>query len=145
MKISTKYSFYNKHSFSQFEAYFVCRSKIMTYCKVFQKLIFGTRPSIKKIKGQQSAEKSRHFLEDSGLNRVSLGLRQVYRSYVSDSVEVLSALIIIAQTSLFKSLLPFITFVNYKNAYLLEKLLHILFSYFAFSKKKKQKRSLLKQ
>ena len=68
-----------------------------------------------------------------------LGLRQVDSSYVSDSVEVLSALIIIAQTSLFKSLLPFITFVNYENAYPLEKLLHILFSYFAFSKKKKQK------
>ena len=68
-----------------------------------------------------------------------LGLRQVDSSYVSDSVEVLSALIIIAQTSLFKSLLPFITFVNYENAYLLEKFLHILLSYFAFSKKKKQK------
>ena len=68
-----------------------------------------------------------------------LGLRQVDRSYISDSAEVLSALIIIAQTSLFKSLLPFITFVNYENAYLLEKFLHILFSYFAFSKKKKQK------
>ena len=70
---------------------------------------------------------------------MGLGLRQVARSYVSDSVEVLSALIIIAQTSLFKSLLPFITFVNYENAYLLEKFLHILLSYFAFSKKKKQK------
>ena len=54
-------------------------------------------------------------------------------------MEVLSALIIIAQTSLFKSLLPFITFVNYENAYLLEKKFHILFTYFAFSKKKKQK------
>ena len=111
----------------------------MTYCQVFQKIIFGTRPSKKKIKSVKRGEILNHFLEDSGLNRVWLGLRQVDRSYVSDSVEVLSALIIIAQTSLFKSLLPFITFVNYENAYLLEKFLHILFSYFAFSKKKKQK------
>ena len=81
----------------------------------------------------------RHFLVDSGLDRVRFGLRQDDSSYVSDSVEVLSALIIIAQTSLFKSLLPFITFVNYENAYLLEKFLHILFSYFAFSKKKQEK------
>ena len=29
--------------------------------------------------------------------------------------------------------------MNYENAYLLEKLLHILFSYFAFSKRKKEK------
>ena len=111
----------------------------MTYCQVFLKIIFGTRPSIKKIKSQWSAEKSRHFLEDSRLNRVWLGLRQVDNSYVNHSVEVLSDLIIIAQTSLFKSLLPVITLVNYENAYLLEKFLHILFSYFAFSKKKQEK------
>ena len=67
-----------------------------------------------------------------------LGLRQVDRSYISDSAEVLSALIIIAQTSLFKSLLPFITFVNYEHAYLVEKFLHILFSHFALAKKKKE-------
>ena len=111
----------------------------MTYCQVFQKIIFGTRPSKKKIKSVKRGEILNHFLEDSGLNRVWLGLRQVDRSYVSDSVEVLSTLIIIAQTSLFKSLLPFITFVNFENAYLLEKFLLILFSYFEFSKKKKEK------
>ena len=38
MKISTKKSLYNKHSFSQFGAYFVCRPKIMTYCLVFKKI-----------------------------------------------------------------------------------------------------------
>ena len=81
----------------------------------------------------------RHFLVDSGLDRVRFGLRQDDSSYVSDSVEVLSALIIIAQIFFFKSLLPFITFVNYGNVYLLEKFIHILFSYFPFSKKKKQK------
>ena len=57
---------------------------------------------------------------------------------MSYSVEVLSALIIIAQTSLFKSLKPFITFVNYEHAYLFEKFLDILFSYFGFSKKKEE-------
>ena len=67
-----------------------------------------------------------------------LWLRQVDSSYVSDSVEVLSALIIIAQTSLFKSLLPLITFVNNEHAHYVEKVLHILLSYFAFSKKKKR-------
>ena len=33
----------------------------------FSKKYFGITPSIKKIKSQESAEKSRHFLEDSGL------------------------------------------------------------------------------
>ena len=61
-----------------------------------------------------------------------LGLRQFESGYVSDSVEVLFALIIIAQTFLFKSLLP------YEHAYVVEKCLHILFSYFGFSKKKKE-------
>ena len=70
MKISTKQSLYNKHSFSQFGAYFVCRPKIMTYCQVFQKIIFGTRPSKKKIKSVKRGEILNHFLEDSGLNRV---------------------------------------------------------------------------
>ena len=73
----------------------------------------------------------RHFLGASGLNRVWLGLRQVESGYVSDSVEVLSALTIIAQT-LFKSLLP------YEHAYVVEKCLHNLFSYFGFSKKKEE-------
>ena len=54
VKINTKQSLYNKHSFSQFEVYFVCRRKIMTYCQVFQKIIFGTRPSIQKLKASKA-------------------------------------------------------------------------------------------
>ena len=42
------------------------------------------------------------------------------------------------KNSFFKSLLPFITFVNYEHAYLVEKFLHILFSHFALAKKKKE-------
>ena len=110
----------------------------MTYCQVFQKNIFDTRPSIKKLKVSKAQRNSVTFLGDSSLNRVWLWLHQVDSRYVSDSVEVLSVLIIIAQTSLFKSLLPFITFVNYEHAYLVEKFLHIVFSYFAFSKKNKE-------
>ena len=67
-------------------------------------------------------------------------LRQVDSSYVSDSVEVLSALIIIAQTSLFKSPQPFIIFVNYERAYFVEKFLHIPISYFALAKKRRNKK-----
>ena len=52
---------------------------------------------------------------------------------------VSSASMITAQASFFKSLLPFITFVNYEHAYFIKKFLCILFSYFAFSKKKKKK------
>ena len=43
------------------------------------------------------------------------------------------------KNSFFKSLLPFITFVNYEHAYLVVKFLHILFSHFAFSKKARKK------
>ena len=45
-KMKNKY-FYNKHSFSQFGAHFVCRSKILTYHEVFQKTIFGSSLPIK--------------------------------------------------------------------------------------------------
>ena len=71
-----------------------------------------------------------------------LVLRQVDSSYVSDSVEVLSALIIIAQTSLFKSPQPFITLVNYERAYFVEKFLHIRISYFALAKKRRNKKEV---
>ena len=42
------------------------------------------------------------------------------------------------KTSFFKSLLAFITFMNYEHAYLVETFLHILFSHFAFGKKEKR-------
>ena len=42
------------------------------------------------------------------------------------------------KSSFFKSLLAFITFVNYEHAYLVEKFLHILFLHFAFGKKEKE-------
>ena len=49
-KISNKIVFYNKQSFSQFGAHFNSRPKIITYCQVFQKIIFGTTPFYQKIK-----------------------------------------------------------------------------------------------
>ena len=55
-KISTKKSFYNKHSFWRFAAHFACRPKIMTYRQVSQKIIFSSRLPYKKFKSQWSAE-----------------------------------------------------------------------------------------
>ena len=38
----------------------------------------------------------------------------------------------------FKSLLTFVTFVNYERAYLVQKIFHIFFPHFAFGKKEKR-------
>ena len=115
-----------------------------------------------------------------------IGVREVDSSYAVDSVEVLSVVIIIAQsdmkylkkvnpeqqfyelshggmtdssyylhrgvlfqrllffwkTSFFKSLLPFITSVNYEHAYFVGEFLHILCLYFAFSNHVKNKKEV---
>ena len=106
--------FFNKHSFSGFGAHFVCRPKIMTYGQVFQKIIFGSRlPYKKKLKSQWKKQLEKKW-KTTGKNQFFW------------------------KTSFFKSLLAFITFMNYEHAYLVEKFLHILFSHFAFGKKEKR-------
>ena len=70
----------------------------MNYRQVFQKISFGARPCYKK--SQWSAEQLLHFLGDKDLNRVWIGLREADTSYAGDSVELLSAAIIIAQSGM---------------------------------------------